>query len=62
MPRYLTRKIAGGDRFASVFLRMEYYKKFDIVQLFFEADCTLIGIDEVQTVKVLSKGEKDEKD
>ena len=53
MPRYLARKMADGNRFAVLCLRMENNRKFDLVQLFFEADCTLIDKKNVENIAIL---------
>ena len=51
MPRYLSRRISDGDgkKFACMFLRQNgTFTKCDLVQLFFDEDCKLIDVEEVQ--------------
>ena len=52
MPRYLARRIAGNDRFAVLIHKMTPYEKFELVQMFFEADCTLIAADDIGDMKI----------
>ena len=48
MPRYIARRMVEDGKFAMIVLTMDNMHRFDLVQLFFKADCTPIPISEVE--------------
>ena len=57
MPRYLSRRITdkNDQKFACMFIRQNgNFTKFDLVQLFFDSDCKLIEVKDVQELNIES--------
>ena len=50
MPRHLVRRISASEQFSMLILKMTSFRKFDLVQLFFDSDCTPIESTEFDTL------------
>ena len=52
MPRYMARRTSDDSKFVLMVIRMTDFRKFDLVQLFLNRDCTLISPEEFGNLEI----------